>query len=191
MRMDMKVKIHDGHLGIEKCKFRARETLFWPGMNMEITEIIKGCSECQEYRKYQQKEPLMQHNLPTKPWGKVATDLFKFQNNDFGIIVDCYSNYPEIAKLDNTSGEQVTKKLKSISSRHGTTREVIQTIKQLLKKATKKGKDLHIAVQAHRACPDPNRGPSSTERRSEKRFEQDFHHFNSTSRHLKRTTSTS
>ena len=38
MRMNMKEKIHDGHLGIEKFKSRARETLFWPGMNMEITD---------------------------------------------------------------------------------------------------------------------------------------------------------
>ena len=67
MRMNMKEKIHDRRLGIKKCKSRARETLFWPGMNMKITEMIKGCSLCQEHRKYQQKEPLMPHNLPTKP----------------------------------------------------------------------------------------------------------------------------
>ena len=57
-------------------------------MNMEIMEMIKGCSVCQEYRKYEQKEPLMPHNLPTKPWEIVATDQFKFQNNDFVIVVD-------------------------------------------------------------------------------------------------------
>ena len=39
-----------------------------------------------------------------------------------------------------------------------------QTIKQLLKKAEKSGEDPHIAIQAHRACPDPNTGLSPAER---------------------------
>ena len=67
----------------------------------------------------------MPHNLPTKPWEKVATDLFKFQNNDLVTVVDYYSNYPEIAKLDNISRKQVIQKLKSILSRHGTPQEVV------------------------------------------------------------------
>ena len=40
----------------------------------------------------------------------------------------------------------------------------VQTIKQLLKKAEKSGEDPYIAIQAHRACPDPNTGLSPAER---------------------------
>ena len=25
--------IHEGHLGCNKCKFRAKETVYWPGLN--------------------------------------------------------------------------------------------------------------------------------------------------------------
>ncbi len=99
----MKQRIHEGHLGIEKCKSRARETLFWPGLNSEIVEMIQRCSTCQEQRNYQQKEPLLQHPSASEPWEKIATDLFKFQKSDYVIVVDYYSNYPEIAKLENTS----------------------------------------------------------------------------------------
>ena len=36
---EMCQKIHLGHLGIEKCKARARPTLFWPGMINEIVDV--------------------------------------------------------------------------------------------------------------------------------------------------------
>ena len=36
LRPEMLKKIHNAHLGIEKCKRRARDILFWPGMNAEI-----------------------------------------------------------------------------------------------------------------------------------------------------------
>ena len=33
LRKELLCRIHEGHLGIEKCKRRARETLYWPNMN--------------------------------------------------------------------------------------------------------------------------------------------------------------
>ena len=47
---DMKRRIHEGHLGIEKCKKRARQAFYFPGMNTELTEMIQRCSICQEQR---------------------------------------------------------------------------------------------------------------------------------------------
>ena len=46
LRKEMKAKIHEGHLGIEKRKARARETMFWPGINGEIREMVQQCSAC-------------------------------------------------------------------------------------------------------------------------------------------------
>ena len=41
LRAEMKSLIHQGHLGIENCKKRARQSLFWPLMNSEIEYMIK------------------------------------------------------------------------------------------------------------------------------------------------------
>ena len=38
-RPEMLEKIHAGHMGTEKCKKRARDVLYWPGMNSQIEEI--------------------------------------------------------------------------------------------------------------------------------------------------------
>lgn len=36
MRKNILHKIHDGHIGIEGCTKRARESMFWPGMTSDI-----------------------------------------------------------------------------------------------------------------------------------------------------------
>ena len=46
LRNEMKARIHEGYLGIEKCKARARDVMYWPGINNEITEMVQRCSVC-------------------------------------------------------------------------------------------------------------------------------------------------
>ena len=40
--------IHDSHLGIVKCKSRARDVIFWPGMSSQIEEMVSKCAICAE-----------------------------------------------------------------------------------------------------------------------------------------------
>ena len=32
--------IHEGHLGLNKCKLRAKETVHWPGLNEQLEDLI-------------------------------------------------------------------------------------------------------------------------------------------------------
>ena len=118
LRKEMKARIHEGHLGIEKCKARARETMFWPGINGEMTEMVQQCSACLATTVYQQKEPLTSHEVPAKPWQKVGADLFHFKDNDYLIVVDYFSNFPEVALLKGTTSSTVITHMKSIFARH-------------------------------------------------------------------------
>ena len=40
LRSDMLCQIHKSHLGIVKCRQRARDVLFWPGMSVHIEEMV-------------------------------------------------------------------------------------------------------------------------------------------------------
>ncbi|GFS86004.1 transposon Tf2-6 polyprotein [Trichonephila clavipes] len=40
LRKDMLQLIHEAHFGIEKCKKRAREIMYWPGMNSDIETLV-------------------------------------------------------------------------------------------------------------------------------------------------------
>jgi len=57
--------------------------------------------------------------IPTRPWELVSTDLFKWNGDDYLLIVDSYSRFIEIAKLPDTSSSRVIQHTKSIFARHG------------------------------------------------------------------------
>ena len=95
-------KIHAGHIGMEKCKQRARKVVFWSDMNHDIVQVLKQWKACQANQKQQMAEPLISHSLPIRPWQKVSTDLFELKRQNYIVIVDSYSKYPEVIKLSKS-----------------------------------------------------------------------------------------
>lgn len=45
MRRDMLQRIHQGHMGLAKCKARARRFVFWPCINAEIAHLIRAYND--------------------------------------------------------------------------------------------------------------------------------------------------
>ena len=193
LRKEMLFLLHEGHLGIEKTKAIARSCLYWPGISREIEEMVSRCSVCNSYRRKQQTEPLMPHEVPQRPWAKVGVDLFQFAAQDYLLVVDYFSKYPEIALLEAKTSASVILQLKAIFARHGIPEEImadnmpfssrqlqlfaqdwgfkittssprypksngqaermIQTVKQLLRKAHDSNTDPYIALLQYRNAP--------------------------------------
>ena len=125
LRKEMLSRIHEGHLGMEKCKIRGRRLMFWPGMNSQIEQTVAQCNTCIKHRNKQQKEPLKPHDIPDKPWQKVGSDLFHWNDHDYLLIADYYSKFLEIALLHDTKSKTVISHMKSIFARQGIPEEVV------------------------------------------------------------------
>ena len=93
--------------------------LFWPGMNADIEQTVANCGTCQMHRTANTKETLVNHPIPNLPWEMVASDLFTLDGRDYVLVVDYYSNYPEVEHLPDTRSGTVINKLKAILARHG------------------------------------------------------------------------
>lgn len=118
-RVDITHRIHSSHLGVEGCLRRARECVYWLGMNEEIKTFISKCDICRSVDLKQQRETLHPHDMASRPWAKVGTDLFSFHNKDYLITVDYYSNIWEVDYLPDTKSNTVIKKLKAHFARQG------------------------------------------------------------------------
>lgn len=119
LRREMLKTIHTGHMGLDKCKLRARESIFWPNINSQLDNYISNCQACLTYRKQNSKEPLINHEIPEVPWNKVGADIFHFRNKSFIIIVDYFSKFVEMEELNSLKSKEVIEKLKRIFVRHG------------------------------------------------------------------------
>ncbi len=125
LRSNMLQQIHHGHMGMDKCKERARDILFWPGMNRQIEETVSKCTICMETRRANAKEPMIPHEVPDRPWQVIATDLFLLDGETYVVVVDYYSRYFEIERLQSTTSTSLIRKTKAVFSRHGIPEKVI------------------------------------------------------------------
>ena len=96
--------IHTGHQGIEKCLKRARSSVFWRGLNSDVTKLVSAYPICQEHRNSNPKEPLLLIITQDYPWQIVATDLFTLDGKDHLVLVDYYSRFFEVVDLYTEQG---------------------------------------------------------------------------------------
>ncbi len=112
-------KLHASHQGIEKTKRLARDIMFWPGMSMQITDLISKCPVCNTFRRRNCKEPMIEHDIPHRPWQKVGSDLFEFDHEQYIVLVDYYSNFIEVDKVKNIKSPTIIHICKQHFARYG------------------------------------------------------------------------
>ena len=119
LRKEMLAIIHESHLGINKCKSRARDSLFWIGMASEVEQTVRNCTVCAQNQRANVKEPLIPGIIPDRPWSHVSADIMELNNRHYLVIVDRYSKWVELNLLENMTSKNVIKHLKSQFSRFG------------------------------------------------------------------------
>ena len=75
MRPEMRSLVHEAHIGIEKCKRRAREVMYWPNMNTDVCDFVSRCDFCQSHR-YAQKHPIKSPEDQTGRWQRLNATYF-------------------------------------------------------------------------------------------------------------------
>ncbi|UYV77576.1 K02A2.6-like [Cordylochernes scorpioides] len=154
--------LHKSHQGISAIQGLARESLFWPGMSMDIAERVKSCDICQKYQKSKTRETFSGYpevyalNPPT------ATNVRNKLRETFARF-----GIPETIMSDN--GPPFHSEIMTdfctkwgirqiFSSPHlhrsnGLAERNIQTIKILLNKCKDQGSDAYLALLTYRNTP--------------------------------------
>ena len=112
MRLDVLDKLHEGHQGITKCRERAKTSVWWPGLRKQLEELVNNCSTCIKER-VNRLEPVIPSERPDRPLQKLAADEFELKGQTFLIVVDYFTGYVEVAKLNRTTSPDIVVHLKS------------------------------------------------------------------------------
>ena len=117
MRRELLAVAHATHL--EGCMRRMRDTLYWPRMTVEVREYVSRCEVCLVHRDSPGKEPIMQHDIPARPWATVAVDLCDSNGHTLLVMSDYYSNFIEVAHLRSVTSRSVIHELAQQFARYG------------------------------------------------------------------------
>lgn len=120
-------KIHEGHFGISRCQQRAKSSIYWPGINKDIIDLIGQCLPCQTHQRSQSKQPMepIMSNIPNIAWHTIGSDLFSLDNKDYIVIGDYFSKYPFVENIRNSTSETITRITNKIFSQFGIPNTII------------------------------------------------------------------
>ena len=98
----------------------ARSYLWWPGVDTDLENKVKSCSECQFHQNAPAKAPLHTWEWPERPWARLHIDFAGpcFGDKTFLVIVDAHSKWLEIIESRQTA-ESTIRHLQTLFSTHG------------------------------------------------------------------------
>ena len=114
--------IHEGHLGLGKCKLQVKDTVYRPGTNEQLEQLILNCKPCLKYPKVKSKQPSnmsLGQDIPIHSWTKIVTDIFYFNGVSYLLLVNYTSRFPVVRKLTSMTVQHVAGQMKLVLSEYG------------------------------------------------------------------------
>ena len=114
--------LHTGHLRLEKCLNRAKQSMYWPGLHEELKTLITNCMTCLKFSA--QKTTCLSnrqyagHEIPVHPWSKLASNIFYFEGDSYLLVVDYTSRFPIIRKLSLMTSKAITHHMQAIFAKY-------------------------------------------------------------------------
>ena len=88
LRRSVLKQLHQAHHGAVCTKQRAHLTVYWPGLDNDIVNIVMSCAQCQDHQPSNTKEPIKSKPKPTRPFQELAADFcYHAGRNDWPTII--------------------------------------------------------------------------------------------------------
>ena len=124
LREEYLERLHCGHLSATKIQQNARQHLYGPGLDADITDYTRRCQECIK-RSQPPKEPLQAHDVPQQPWECIALDYFNSGGKLYILICDYFSKFPFLFQVRSTSWANLKEHITELFAIEGTPDEIM------------------------------------------------------------------
>ena len=114
MRKDVLNMLHASHQGKERTKQRARQIVYWPGLDNDIVNITRNCQPCQRELPTQPKEPYVAHEKASRPFQQLSMDFATHAGRQVLVVVDHFSSWTWVFVFPNATSRQLIGALRDV-----------------------------------------------------------------------------
>ena len=107
MHKDMLKRLHVSHQGTEATLRRARQTMFWPGIAVDVKRNIGNCHAYKSQIVKRRRRRYTATAYQTNQGIKWAVDIFTHKSSNYLVITDYFSDYFDFEKLTDMSAPAV------------------------------------------------------------------------------------
>ncbi|XP_003737698.1 uncharacterized protein K02A2.6-like [Galendromus occidentalis] len=126
LQKEVLTTLHNGHPGETRMKALARSYVYWPQIDDQIKEFVRSCDDCQLASKNPVKIPLSPWEKPEGPWKRIHADFAgPMKNVHYLIIVDSFSNWPEIIPMKKITTANTIEAFESLFTQYGVPEEIV------------------------------------------------------------------
>ena len=118
-RKEILEELHFSHPGMCRMKALARGYVWWPCLDADIEDYVKGYHACINTYQVPKTTPLLLWPWATRPWQRVHVDFLEIKGQQFFLLVDSYSKWLEVVPMDSTTAQATISVLNTIFSRYG------------------------------------------------------------------------
>ena len=90
--------LHSAHQGVSSMEARARATVFWPGLTLDVDKIRASCSDCIKNAPSQPRLLPASSDIPSTPFEKIVADFFQHEGMHYLVAADRLSGWSEVFK---------------------------------------------------------------------------------------------
>ena len=120
------MELHRDHPGCSRMKSIARSYIWWPGVDVDIEQMAKGCTSCQQTKHAPPRAPSHSWTWPAKPWQRLHLDFAgPFMGTSFFVIIDAYFKWPEVFEMTTTSTAKTVAKLRELFAAYGLPEQIV------------------------------------------------------------------
>ena len=99
LRKRIAENLHAAHQGTDNMLRRARQAVYWPGLEADVNMARRQCTECDYYAPLQAAEPLIMTPPPEYPFQQVVADLFEVSGHRYLVYADRLTGWIKLHHL--------------------------------------------------------------------------------------------
>ena len=120
LRQQVATNLHAGHQGTDSMFRRARQSVYWPGMEGDLQHVRMSCPSCETHTPSQPQESMIMATPPEYPFQRTVADLFQSDGQMYLAYADRLTGWLEIAHFPNgTTSSKIASVLRTYFTRWG------------------------------------------------------------------------